>query len=103
MSIAGKTVLIVDDATDSRMIARNILEGAGMNTTEATQVNDATHYLETQTPHLILLDLHMIGVSSFDFLAKRKQQSRIASIPVIVVSAASDRDSVYRAIALGAS
>jgi CheY-like chemotaxis protein len=102
MSIHGKEVLIIDDTADVRMLCRKIVENAGMGVTEASSVEEALRILKVGLPHLILLDLKMPGKSGFDFLAVRARIPTIAQIPVIVVSASTDMDSVHKAIDLGA-
>ena len=102
MSIHGKKVLIIDDAAEVRILCRKIVENAGMTVIEASSVDEALQILEFKSPHLIVLDLKMPGKSGFEFLAMRKSILTIARTPVIVLSASSDLDSVYKAIDLGA-
>jgi CheY-like chemotaxis protein len=102
MGVSGKIVLIVDDAADSRLLTRRIVENAGMIAVEAPSVKEAFERVESQLPHLILLDLRMDGASGFDFLARKRDERVLADVPVVVISAASDRDSIYRALGLGA-
>ncbi|HUP56933.1 MAG TPA: response regulator [Bdellovibrionota bacterium] len=103
MGIHGKTALIVDDAADSRLIARRIVQNAGMAAVEASSVAEALTSVAGRTPHVVLLDLGLPGASGFSFLEERMRRPELAAVPVIVVSASSDRESVHRAVALGAN
>ena len=101
MSIVGKEVLIVDDMEIPRMVASRIVRNAGMIPSEAQSVGSALSCLERKTPHLILLDLGLFGRSGFDFLGLRSLDESMARIPVIVMSATSDKGSMIRARDLG--
>ncbi len=103
MGIAGKEVLIIDDDADSRKLLRNVLETAGMSVEEAADVEQGLKSAEARVPHLILCDLRMPGLSGFDFLEKKRWITSLVKTPVLVISAANDRESVYKAMSLGAS
>ena len=51
---------------------------------------------------LVLLDLMMPGMNGFDVLAAMKQDEDLKPVPVIMVSALDETDSVIRCIEAGA-
>lgn len=95
-------MLIVEDDPTSRLIMRKILEGSGFTVTERDNVKEALTVAVQEAPSLILLDLVMPGLTGFDFLQTRKDNKVLSKIPVLVTSNLKDRDSVFRAISLGA-
>lgn len=103
MTLKNKTVLIIEDAPDQSILAKKILETLGLKVGEASSVEEAFKLRPNESPHVVLLDLDMPGKSGFDFLDQRTFHSAFSVVPVLVVSARKDRDSVYRAIGLGAS
>ncbi len=98
----GKTILLIDDSPDLLVLARKILESEGFQVLEALTVIDAFHILKDRIPNLILTDLVMPKKDGFDFLRQRLSIPALKSIPVVVLSGLNRRDSVERAIALGA-
>jgi DNA-binding response OmpR family regulator len=103
MSLQGKSVLIIDDSDEVRFVERKIFENLGLTVLEAGSVDAALNIIDNKLPHLIILDLEMPGKSGFDFLSIRGLTPELKSVPVIVASAHSDRESVHRALSLGAS
>lgn len=103
MGVSGKTVLVIDDDKDLRILARRILEAAGMKVSEAESVLDGIKSILDQPPHLVLLDLNMPVHDGFVFLEKRMGHPKLSLIPVLVVSAQQDLPSVKKALNLNAS
>jgi CheY-like chemotaxis protein len=55
------------------------------------------------SPSIIILDLNMPGMDGFSFLEKIRQNERLSSIPVIVLSTSSSDSDVKRSYKLGAN
>ena len=102
-SLNDKEILVVDDAADFRLMARKILETDGAKVVCAESVAEALDVLTKAPPQLILLDLNFPQSSGFQFLTERLASSTWKNIPTIVLSGLRDRDSVMRAISLGAN
>lgn len=103
MGLQNRSVLIVDDDPDMRILIRKILETAGMVVIEAESVRQAFEVAKKSVPHLVILDLQMPGESGLRFLEKKAGFPTFQGIPVMVVSAVTDRESIYSAIASGAA
>jgi CheY-like chemotaxis protein len=58
-----KVCLVVDDSRVIRKVARRILEGLGFEVAEAGDGAEALGWLRTVTPHVILVDWNMPGMS----------------------------------------
>src|SRR5207248_2174035 len=86
-----KRVLVVDDCLATQEMLTIILEVEGYEVTCARDGQEALRLLGSATPpDVILLDLMMPVVSGWDFLQRRKQDPRLQSIPVVVLSALGD-------------
>ena len=83
-----KHILIVEDDADSRRALTNALEDEGYTIAARENGSEALEYLrESPRPHLIVLDLVMPGMDGWEFRHLQSQDARLASIPVIGVSA----------------
>lgn len=81
-----KTILVVEDTTAMRNIERMVLERAGYQVIEASNVTDAIKLLETQRPDLALLDINLAGESGFDVVRAIRRIYPTPEIPVIILS-----------------
>lgn len=95
-------LLIVDDQPNSRMLLGDLLEGIGYRVSEAESGNQALHMLETFQPDLILLDVMMPGLDGFEVCRRIKANEETRLIPVVLITAASDRKNRVRGIEAGA-
>jgi CheY-like chemotaxis protein len=87
--MASKRILVVEDDEDIRRNLQDILEFQGYEVEQATDGSAALELLKqaTQPPSLILLDLMMPGMDGFQFREAQQRDHKIASIPVIVMTA----------------
>jgi len=102
LGIEGKTIVIVDDDPELRILEKRVIEGAGMKFLEADTVDNLLKVLQTNSPHLIVLDLNMPGMSGLDYLKMAATNPKLKSIPVLVLSGHSKPAVVREALALGA-
>jgi two-component system, chemotaxis family, chemotaxis protein CheY len=81
-------ILVIDDDEDIREALVDVLGDAGYSVRVAASGSDALELLRgVEPPSLILLDLMMPGMDGFAFRAAQVADPRIASIPVVIVSA----------------
>lgn len=82
-------ILIVDDASDIRLILTVALTDAGYPVECVTNGQEALARLRTATerPCLILLDLMMPIMDGWEFLRRQQADPALAAIPVVVRSA----------------
>ncbi len=97
-------ILIIDDEAVNRELLRAQLENAGMQTLEASGGLEGIAIIEQFGGELgaVLLDLHMPRMNGFEVLRRARAAELPGHLPIIVVTAASDRDSRRRAAAVGA-
>ncbi len=101
MSLKLKTILVVDDDTDMLKLLNKVLTAAGFNVLLADNVADAKKILSAEAPHVVLSDLHMEPENGFQFIQSIRSQKQFKALPILVLSALNDFQSVKKAIALG--
>lgn len=83
----GRTVLVVDDEPDIRVLARVTLQSAGYRVVEAASGPDALAAVETEGPDAVLLDIRMPGMDGWEVLEHLRQADRLDDIRVVLFSA----------------
>jgi CheY-like chemotaxis protein len=85
---ASCSVLVVDDDRDIRETLQEILETEGYEVQTARNGADGLERARASRPALILLDLFMPVMDGAEFRQRQLQDTALADIPVVVVSAA---------------
>jgi putative two-component system response regulator len=96
------TVLIVDDEYSGRETLQSILEGEGYNLVMAENGPQAIAQAKAVLPDVILLDVMMPGMTGFEVCEKIRNDPQVAEIPIIILTALDDRDSLLRGLKAGA-
>jgi class 3 adenylate cyclase/CheY-like chemotaxis protein len=96
-------VLIVDDEEPNRMLLRDPLEAHGYEIIEAENGEQALQKVEQRPPDVILLDVMMPRMDGFEVCRRLKNDARTAHIPILIVTALSERMERMKGIAAGAS
>ena len=95
--------LIVDDNKINRMLLRRGLAEQDIEAIEAEDGLQALALLATEPVDVILLDLLMPVLDGYRTLERIKADDALRHLPVIVITAVEDLDSVVRCIELGAT
>jgi len=98
-----QSVLVVDDEPQARSMLRLILVRAGFDVLEAKDGYEALDEVARQIPDLMILDIMMPGIDGFYVCEQLRANSRTASLPIIVLSAKTDADSIKRGQEVGAT
>ncbi|MEW5870200.1 MAG: adenylate/guanylate cyclase domain-containing protein [Chloroflexota bacterium] len=96
------SILIVDDSMDLRDLLSLRVKSLGHNTWQAENGRQALELLAKQSFDLVLLDIMMPEMNGYQVLERMREHPDWRHIPVVVISAASDMDSIVRCIQLGA-
>jgi putative two-component system response regulator len=96
------TILIVDDEYSGRETLQSILEGEGYNLVMAENGPQAITQAKSILPDVILLDVMMPGMTGFEVCEKIRNDPQVAEIPIIILTALDDRDSLLRGLKAGA-
>jgi len=99
---ASLTILVVEDEADMARVLEFNLSGLGHTVLLAGTGAEAVHRLHESRPDLVLLDLRLPDAFGLDLLRDLKADVGTAEIPVIVVSALGDEQTVVQALDLGA-
>lgn len=95
-----KCILAVDDAATVLLRIREIL-GRYYDVVTVNSGTRALRYLQKEKPDLILLDIRMTPKNGYDTLRELRAMEGLADIPVIMLTAMEDKDSVMQGITLG--
>lgn len=95
--------LVVDDDDSLRMIAEKLLKKHHFEVTTANNGKQALDIINNQKFDIILLDLMMPEMNGFEVLNQLKGNPLFKSIPIIVVSSVTDKDSIVEALNTGAT
>jgi signal transduction histidine kinase len=95
--------LIVDDDATTRHLACETLQREGYRTLAAVSGDEALALFERLVPDLILLDVTMPGMDGFATLERLHRRTLGRQIPVVMMTALDDTDSIVRAFEAGAT
>jgi class 3 adenylate cyclase len=95
-------ILVVDDNASNRDLLSRRLQRQGHTVLQAENGASALALVEKEPLDLVLLDLMMPGISGYEVLASLKGNPRFREIPVVMISALSELDSIVRCIEAGA-
>ena len=97
-----KIVFIVDDSETSLVAAEQALEG-NYKTYAMTEASEMFKLVEKITPNLILLDIDMPEMTGLEAMERLSQNPKTANIPIILLTAHSDKETVAKGLFLKAS
>ncbi len=95
------TVLVVDDDRMNLKFAEHMLSTA-YNVVLAISYTEALDYLSKECPALALLDVHMPGMNGFELLSEIRKIKACSDLPVVFLTADSDRETEVRVFREGA-
>ncbi len=95
-------VLVVDDDRSTRSALRHALYRSGFRVAEAGDGSEVIDWLEHNTADAILMDALMPVMDGFDACAALKRHTRWKDIPILMITALEDRQSIERAFEAGA-
>jgi putative two-component system response regulator len=98
----SSTILIVDDEYSGRETLQSVLEGEGYNLVMAENGPQAIAKAKSILPDVILLDVMMPGMTGFEVCERIRNDPQVAEIPIILLTALDDRDSLLTGLKAGA-
>jgi adenylate cyclase len=101
--VRDPALLVVDDNEDNRYTLSLQLNAQGYhNIAIATNGHEALNVLHSKPFDLVLLDIMMPDLNGYEVLERIRSSPELRNIPVIMISAIGEIDSVVRCIELGA-
>jgi two-component system sensor histidine kinase RpfC len=96
-------ILIADDQPANRVVLQRLLERAGHRLAFAEDGESTLDFLETQSPDMVIVDLHMPGLSGLDVIRQaRVMEAGRRRTPIVVLSADATVESLEDAKKAGA-
>ncbi|MBU1694544.1 MAG: response regulator [Verrucomicrobia bacterium] len=96
-------VLVVDDDPKNRRLLNDLLRARGHKVVEASTGEEALRQVSEAPPDVVLLDIMMPGMDGIEVCRRIKDQPATAAIPVLLVTALSERSDRIRGIEAGAN
>ena len=97
------TLLVVDDDRTSRTMVRAVLGRERYRIIEAPDGPSAIEAVQRDKPDLILMDVMMPGMDGHEVCARIRQSLRDDTLPILMLTAADDMESINRAFEAGAT
>jgi two-component system chemotaxis response regulator CheY len=95
-------ILIVDDFSTMRRIIKNLLRDLGFtNTEEADDGASALPMLQNGDFDFLITDWNMPGMAGIDLLRSVRADSRLKTIPILMITAEAKRDQIIEAAQAG--
>ena len=96
------TVLMIDDETNARKIAKLLLEREGFRVLTAANGEEGLILAKVERPQVILLDVNMPKMNGFETLKRLRDDQDTSDIPVIMVTARGTEHDIATSFRLGA-
>jgi DNA-binding response OmpR family regulator len=94
-----KTILVVDDKKELRVMVKTYLEEEGFRVATANDGQEALYVARHEKPDLIILDLMMPQMGGYDFLRAHRRES---DTPIIILTAKLEEGDKVLGLELGA-
>ncbi len=85
--VQPRTILVVDDFDDTRLLLRTWLERKGFRVVEAEDGIEAIALAQSETPDLIIMDMEMPQLDGLNATRRIREVEGLDSVPIVAVSA----------------
>ena len=85
--MSNELILIIEDDEKSRKLVRDVLGLKGYRTVETDNAEEGIRLAQQHMPGLILMDIHLPGISGIEALQSLRKDIATSAIPVIAVTA----------------
>ena len=82
-----RTIMVVEDYDDTRMLLKQWLEGLGYSVLEASNGQEAVDIADRERPDLILMDLDLPILDGIAATQKIRQKPQLERVPIVAVTA----------------
>jgi len=103
MDEKAATILVVDDTESNRDLLLRRLKRQGYRILSAASGLEAVTVIETKPVDLVLLDIMMPGIDGVEVLQILRKSHSAAELPVIMVTARTEAESIVETLGLGAN
>jgi EAL domain-containing protein (putative c-di-GMP-specific phosphodiesterase class I)/PleD family two-component response regulator len=95
-------VLVVEDDPTQALFAEGVLRGAGIRTHGVRLADDVIPAMEAFKPDLVLMDLHMPGMSGTELTARIRDHQAFVHTPIVFLTGDQDPERQFEALEHGA-
>ncbi|UHQ20767.1 EAL domain-containing protein [Lysobacter sp. KIS68-7] len=95
-------VLIVEDDRAQALFAEGVLNGAGIEALVASEPRDVIDTMTRTRPDLVLMDLHMPGLSGAELTKMIRQHEAFLHTPIVFLTGDPDPDKQFEVLEMGA-
>ncbi|MDE1977088.1 MAG: response regulator [Elusimicrobia bacterium] len=99
---ASVTILVADDDPEIVHLLSEFLERSGFQVLRASDGLEALEKIRAQHPDIAVLDRHMPGLDGFSVCRLLRQDPLFEHMPLVILSAAAERESKIAGLDLGA-
>lgn len=103
MASAQKTVMIIEDEPDAAEMFAEMMRANGFRVIKMFSSGPAISMISQERPDVIILDVMMPDISGIEVLRYMRREPKLASIPVIIVSAKTMPSDIKAGLDAGAS
>ena len=100
-SLDGVRVLVVEDDFDARVLIRRMLEDAGAEVADTSDVDAAIACIETALPALVISDIALPHQDGYDLIRRIRERYRADVLPAIALTAFARNEDRTRALDAG--
>lgn len=97
-----RKILVVEDSRTQAEYLRHVLEDDGYRVVLATNGSDALEQIAIDRPTIVLTDIVMPEMDGYELCRRIKQNPKISSLPVVLVTQLFDPVDVIKGLAAGA-
>src|SRR4051812_247616 len=94
-------ILVVEDERLIARLLKETLQIEGYQVVTVLRGDDAVQYTLRETPHLLLLDMKLPDMDSYEVIRQLRSHPKSMHIPIIALSALGDSATKVRAFELG--
>lgn len=80
-------VIVVEDDPDLVQMMAELLEELGMETSKARDGQEALHQIRQTSPDLVILDMHLPGLSGAEIIKKIRADQRLVNTKIVLMTA----------------
>lgn len=92
MSAGGRSVVLVDDAADVRMLLQVLLELDGFAVTATADGPAGLAAVRAERPDVVLLDVQLPGMGGAEVLRLLRADPPTAALPVVLLTGSPEQD-----------
>ena len=100
---SARIAIIDDEPINIKVVRRHLALDGFQNFATTSDPTEAIGLIESTQPDVVLLDIMMPHVSGLDILRQLRADDRYIDLPVIILTAATDRDTRLAALEAGAT